>query len=47
LLKLVPQNMAFRYHTAVIQHGRLTCKAPKPDCAQCAVADMCASAPVT
>ena len=41
LLDLVPENLAFRFHTTLIQHGRLTCKAPTPACERCAVADRC------
>lgn len=41
LLKLVPADLAFRFHTALIQHGRLTCRAPHPNCSECVVADSC------
>lgn len=41
LLAIVPPDLAFRYHTALIQHGRLTCKAPVPLCSQCVVTDLC------
>jgi len=41
LLSLVPGRLAFRYHTVLIQHGRMTCKAPKPDCASCPVTNFC------
>jgi len=41
LLKLVPSELAFRFHTALIQHGRLTCRAPLPDCGECVVAAEC------
>lgn len=44
LLQLVPERLAFRYHTTIIQHGRVTCRAPKADCGHCAVVDMCAGA---
>gem|GEM_PF-151024 len=42
LLKLVPPEYAFRYHVALIQHGRHTCKAPLPDCEPCVVKNLCA-----
>jgi len=37
----VPEDLAFRFHTALIQHGRQTCKAPKPNCEQCVVRRGC------
>jgi endonuclease-3 len=42
LLQIVPEEFAYRFHTTVIQHGRMTCKAPTPDCERCVVADSCA-----
>jgi endonuclease-3 len=41
LLKLVPPELAFRYHMGVIQHGRIVCKAPVPNCHQCTITDLC------
>lgn len=41
LLRLVPPELAYRFHTALIQHGRLTCRAPLPECGDCRVADRC------
>lgn len=41
LLNLVPEGDAFRFHTVLIQHGRQTCKAPIPVCAECAITDLC------
>jgi endonuclease III len=41
LLEVVPSELAFRYHTALIQHGRLVCKAPLPLCQDCTVTDLC------
>ena len=41
LLTLVPPDLAFRYHTTLIQHGRVTCRAPLPICEQCTVTDLC------
>lgn len=42
LLGLVPEGLAFRFHTALIQHGRLTCQAKTPACHRCRVSDRCA-----
>ncbi len=42
LLALVPPELAFRFHVALIQHGRKICRAPKPNCAQCLLAPSCA-----
>ena len=42
LSEIVPADLAYRFHTAFIQHGRLTCKAPLPLCEQCPVRQMCA-----
>lgn len=44
LLELVPPDLAFRFHVALIQHGRLTCKAQRPECERCAIAFLCPSA---
>lgn len=41
LLKVVPPEMAFRFHVTLIQHGRMTCRAPTPLCGQCVVTDLC------
>lgn len=41
LLKRVPAEYAFRFHTTLIQHGRLTCRAPLPRCEVCTVQDLC------
>lgn len=41
LLQVVPPKDAFRYHTALIQHGRITCRAPLPLCEVCPVTDLC------
>ena len=44
LLKIVPEDLAFRYHTALIQHGRKTCTARSPKCGVCVFASNCPSA---
>jgi len=41
LLDLVPKDLAFRFHVALIQHGRTVCRAPRPSCPECSVRDMC------
>ena len=41
LLEIVPPDFAFRYHTTLIQHGRITCRAPLPNCESCTVQDIC------
>ena len=41
LLGIVPGEMSFRFHVALIQHGRTVCRAPKPDCPSCPVTDLC------
>lgn len=41
LLKVVPGEMAFRFHVALIEHGRAVCKAPLPKCEDCVVMDLC------
>lgn len=41
LLEIVPPDLAFRFHVALIQHGRQTCKAPFPDCERCTVRKHC------
>lgn len=41
LLKVVPGELAFAYHSLLIQHGRMVCRAPRPRCSECVVASMC------
>ena len=41
LMQVVPGDLAFRFHTALIQHGRLACRAPLPICDICPVTDLC------
>lgn len=38
---LVQPDLAFRFHTALIQHGRQICKAPTPKCALCTISARC------
>lgn len=41
LLALVPSDLAYRFHVALIQHGRHVCRAPIPDCGRCPLAASC------
>ncbi len=39
---LVPEPLVYRFHAALIRHGRAVCKAPTPRCEQCPLTDLCA-----
>jgi endonuclease-3 len=41
LLRLTPAQFARDAHHWLILHGRYVCKARKPDCGRCVVADLC------
>jgi len=41
LLKLVPAEFARDAHHWLILHGRYVCKARKPECPNCVIADLC------
>ena len=41
LLKKVPEEFRQHAHHWLILHGRYTCKARKPNCPECIVADLC------
>ncbi len=41
LLKRVPEEFRMHAHHWLILHGRYTCKARKPECPGCVVADVC------
>lgn len=41
LLENVPEEIAFDFHMALIEHGRRTCKAPRPLCEICVLTDIC------
>jgi endonuclease-3 len=41
LLKFVPPEFRLHVHHWLILHGRYVCKARKPDCPRCAIADLC------
>jgi len=41
LLKFVPPEFRLHAHHWLILHGRYVCKARKPDCPKCLIADLC------
>lgn len=41
LLKFVPEEFRLHAHHWLILHGRYVCKARKPECPQCLIADLC------
>ncbi len=41
LLRLVPDEFKLDAHHWLILHGRYVCKARKPDCPRCVIADLC------
>ena len=41
LLKFVPSEFRLHAHHWLILHGRYVCKARKPECPRCAIADLC------
>lgn len=41
LLKFTPDEYKLNAHHWLILHGRYTCKAHKPDCPNCLIADLC------
>jgi endonuclease-3 len=47
LEKVVPQPFRLHAHHWLILHGRYVCKARKPECWRCVVADLCAYKPKT
>ncbi len=42
-LKVIPKPYLFHAHHWLILHGRYTCKARKPECEHCIIADLCKS----
>ena len=42
-LRIIPADYLFHAHHWLILHGRYCCKARKPDCAACIIADLCKS----
>lgn len=41
LQEMVPQEIVYNFHVALIQHGRQVCKAPVPRCNDCPLTDLC------
>jgi endonuclease-3 len=41
LLRVIPQEYLLHAHHWLILHGRYVCKARKPDCPACIIADLC------
>jgi len=41
LMRLVPEPFRVNAHHWLILHGRYVCKAPKPDCPNCIIVDLC------
>jgi endonuclease-3 len=41
LMKAIPNDYMINAHHWLILHGRYTCKARKPDCTHCIIADLC------
>jgi endonuclease-3 len=38
---MVPPELVYRFHVALIRHGRACCKAQRPLCTQCPLTDLC------
>lgn len=47
LEKIIPPDYLFHAHHWLILHGRYCCKARKPDCPACVIADICKAAEKT
>ena len=43
LLRVIPEQYLFHAHHWLILHGRYTCKARRPECEHCIIADLCRS----
>lgn len=41
LMRVIPKEYLFHAHHWLILHGRYTCKARKPECEHCVIADIC------
>jgi len=41
LMNVIPERWQQGAHHWLILHGRYVCKARKPDCPQCVIADLC------
>ena len=42
-LEIIPENYLGHAHHWLILHGRYTCKARRPECEHCIIADLCKS----
>ncbi|QND51326.1 endonuclease III [Phyllobacterium sp. 628] len=47
LMKVIPAEYLYHAHHWLILHGRYVCKARKPDCPACVIADICKAAEKT
>ena len=47
LMQIIPKDYLYHAHHWLILHGRYCCKARKPDCQACVIADICKSAEKT
>ena len=43
LLRIIPKHWLYHAHHWLILHGRYCCKARKPECERCVIADICKS----
>jgi endonuclease III len=43
LMRIIPADYLYRAHHWLILHGRYVCKARKPECERCVIADICKS----
>lgn len=43
LQELVPLESVYAFHVLMIEHGRRTCKAQRPQCPRCVLGDICPS----
>ena len=43
MMKLIPADYLYHAHHWLILHGRYCCKARKPECEKCVIADLCKS----
>ncbi len=41
LMKVIPEAWVITFHHYLLLHGRYTCKAKKPECADCTVSSIC------
>jgi len=41
LTRMVSPGLIYNFHLSIIEHGRKTCKAQRPDCGSCVLYDIC------